>query len=294
MTIGILSSVKYHPKMQKAFEDGFVSFPAALPAMPPPQDDVGFHPDDLDQAIQNLLAVAGPPAVNMIVTFGGVAACKSMIASNSVPFVSLVATSCGLTPSGLFRGFVTLDDIKEDAGRVKWLANHVNNAVGGPSSGGGNIGLFYNSAAPWGPDEAMHFTGASTVPASQATRDNPVAGNFYNDFQGFPTGTKAIVISAAGLFYKNRDALIPAANKYGAYICYPLMGYKNSDGTNPNPPTSGDAVIYGVDLDGRYGSNINSAYYLMGVMAALVWNAGACNGTPNPPIQIAPRVIHPL
>jgi hypothetical protein len=61
MTIGILSSVKYHPKMQKAFEDGFVSFPAALPAMPPPQDDVGFHPDDLDQAIQNLLAVAGPP-----------------------------------------------------------------------------------------------------------------------------------------------------------------------------------------------------------------------------------------
>jgi hypothetical protein len=285
MTVGILSSVPYDDKMASAFQDGFVSFPAVLPALPlPTQADVGFDGDDLDLAIQNLLGVAGP-AVNMIVTFGGVAACNRMIASKSLPFVSLVGTSSYLTVTGLFKGCVTLDDIMEDVGRVKWLGNHVNGAVGGPSSSGGNIGLYYNNATKWGSDEAADFTGASTVAASQATLTNPVKGNFYNDFKIFPAGTRAVVVSASGFFHENREPLIAAANKYGAYFCYPLMTYKNSDGTNQ--PTPGDAVIYGVDLDGRYSSDVNSAYYLMGVMAATVWNAGACNGTPNPPTQNA-------
>jgi hypothetical protein len=280
MAIGILSSIDFHPKMRDAFSAGFG---AALPALTV-ADDVGFKPADLDHAIGVLLAAG----VGMIATFGGVTASKRMKASNSLPFVSVVGSSYDLNLSNLFRGYVDLDDIKEDAGRVTWLANHVNNAVGGS---GGNIGLYYNANTPWGPDEAMHFTGASKIAASLATHANPSAGNFFNDLNSFPAGTRAIVLSAAGFFHRRRDALITAANNYGAYMCYPLMGYRNVGGVQP---TSGNAVIYGVDLDGRHGSAVNSAYYIAGVMAAAVWNGGACDGTPNPQIQTAHRVVHPL
>jgi hypothetical protein len=291
MTIGILSSVKYDAKMKKAFQEGFKSTGAALPVFAPPQDSVGFKTAALDTAINTLITTSG---VNMIVSFGGVAACKRMIAKSTYPFVSVVGTTSDLQVGGNFMGFVTFEDIKEDKGRVTWLANHVNGAVGGNN---GNIGLYYNSTSSWGDDEANNFTGASSVAASAATLSAPSIATFSNDFAEFPDGTKAVVISAAGFFYANRETLIPAANSYGAYICYPLIGYENKDGTNPptDQPTPGNAVIYGVDLDGRYSSSVaGSAYYVAGAMAAAVWNGGACNGTPNPQIQTAQRLVQTL
>jgi hypothetical protein len=202
MTIGILSSIKYHPKMQTAFQNGFVSTAGPLPALVI-REDLGFNATKIDPAIEFLNGRA-----DMIVTFGGAAACNRMVAltasgDNQLPFVSLVGSSYGLTLSGLFRGFVTLADITTDIGRVTWLANHVKNAVSGPSSSGGNIGLYYNSNTSWGPHEAASFTGASTVAVSSATLDDPSLTNFSNDLAGFPAGTRAVVVSASFFFHKN-------------------------------------------------------------------------------------------
>jgi hypothetical protein len=293
MTIGILSSIKYDHEMQTAFQQGFSSTAGALPTLIT-RDDLGFSPANIDPAIQYLNGQA-----NMIVTFGGRAACNRMIASgqNHLPFVSLIGSNLNLTPGGLFKGYINLAAINMNMQRITWLANHVQGAAVGSA---GHIGLFYNSTTSWGPTEATEFTdpsipttGASTVPISSTTLGNPTAAHFSSDFAHFPAGTKAIIVGASAFFHKHRDALIQAANSFGAYMCYPAMTYKNTQGTHQ--PTPGRSVILGVDLDGRYASVANSAYYLMGsILAAGVYNHGNYNGTPNPQTQIAPTITQPL
>ena len=77
-------------------------------------------------------------------------------------------------------------------------------------------------------------------------------------------GAKAVVISAAPYFHKQREDLIKAANSSGLYICYPLLSYRNASGNNQ--PTPGMATLYGPELVNGTGN----AYELMGAMANAV------------------------
>jgi hypothetical protein len=264
-TIGILSSIHYSGAMQTSFLAG-LNMPAHFNIL----EDKGYGQDLRDAAV----TLEGSGA-NLIVTFGGLVACDAAKhAGGSIKFISLIGgLPSGFIPpvDGNFVGCCSLQSFTHDGPRITWL---VNNAKAANAQ---NVGLLYNSHSVMGPVEASppNWTGGAVVDAVNGWTD---PANFPRDFAGFPGNIQAIVISADAYFHKHKDALISAANGSGKYICYPLLTYRNTNGSVQ--PTHGNAVIIGPDLHGVNPIDPQSAYYQMGVMAATVLRGA----NPNPAI----------
>jgi hypothetical protein len=261
--IGIMSSIDYSAKMQKAFEDGIKTIINPLPYIHnPPLDKLGYKAANLAAALATLL---GDGQVTLIVTFGGLIACGAAKGNNQKSVISLIGGTLPnyTPPSGMFVGCCNLQSFTQDGPRITWLVNN------GHAAAAANVGLLYNPQSVMANDETQSWTGGTTVAANNGVA-NPA--NFGLDFAQFPANIQAVVISADPYFNRHRNDLILAANNSTKYICYPLLSYRNLNGVNH--PTHNNAVVIGPDL---HEDNAQSAYWQMGVMAATVLNGGNLN-----------------
>jgi hypothetical protein len=264
-TIGILSSIHYSGAMQTSFLAG-LNTSAHFNIL----EDKGYG-----RALRDAAVTLEGSGADLIVTFGGLIACEAAKqAGGSIKFISLIG---GLSPGfiqpvdGNFVGCCNLQSFTHDGPRINWLVNN------GKAANAQNVGLLYNSHSVMGPVEASpaHWTGGAVVDAVNGWTD---PANFPRDFTGFPANIQAIVISADAYFHKHKDDLIRAADGSGKYICYPLLTYRNTNGSVQ--PTHGSAVIIGPDLHEVNPIDPRSAYYEMGVMAATILRGA----NPNPAI----------
>jgi hypothetical protein len=271
--IGILSSIHYSNNMQTAFQSGLGMNP--LPSIYPDVNQ-GFTTNRLNTALNNIAA----NNATLIVTFGGLIACNAAInhpvGNPNIPFISLVGDASVFAVGGNFRGCVSLESFALDSVRIAWLITQ-----GFPANA---IGLYYNPNSAMANRELAGWTGGQTVPAANASA-NPTQQNFTADLITFGPGIRAIVVSADPLFQDNKDFLIAAANATGNYMCYPFRDYTNKNGTQPN---SGSAVIIGPDLTKN---NSDGAYYMIGQMAAAIFNGVNANPGINKAVA---QIILPL
>lgn len=256
--IGIVSSIGYDAKMTTAFNAG-------LSPLNPTQtvlDKLKFKTQNIQLAIQQLNA---DTSIGLIVTFGGNFTWNVAMQYATKPFISLVGgllPNSPQPPSGQFTGAVSLESWGTDAARVADLVQEK------PKVNASDIWLLYDPRASMTPTELDNWTGGGAMPATNGIKDPP---NFGLDFANIPNTAKAVVISAAPYFLQQREDLIKAANASGFYICYPLVRYRNTGGTNQ--PTPDKATLYGPDLcEGG-----TSAYELMGVMANAILSGQAPN-----------------
>jgi len=272
--IGIVSSISYDAKMTTAFNAGLGLTPTqAFPPgplqayIPPALDDLKFNAQAIQTAIQQLNADA---KIGLIVTFGGNFTWNVANQFATKPFISLIGSMLpNMQMSAYFAGGVTLDSIEADTARINDLVNVK------PKVQASNIWLLYDSRTPMAPTEMSNWTGGGVTPATNGINDPT---KFGLDFGNIPNAAKAVVISAAPYFLHNREELIAAANTSKLYICYPLLRYRNADGTNK--PTSGVATVLGPDLcEGPI-----NAYSLMGATAS-----NALFGETNPALMHAPQ-----
>jgi hypothetical protein len=270
--IGLVSSIDFQStKAQAAFQAGVGSVSGLTYNY---RDKVGFNRTRLAEAINK---VVSDPAVTLVVTVGGLAVCNEAIVNTTKSFISLIGWLPS-TPfpqpanSTLFRGCVTLDSPTNNQTRI----NYIHTTWGVPIP---NITLLYDPDTAMAIQEVANWGGATPVPLDSS---NP--SSFSSVFDNLPNTVQAVVISAAPAHHKHREQLISAANKWGGYVCYPLLSYANTGGNNQ--PTSGKAVTIGPDLDG----NTAGAYFLLGQMAGTIIGGQnpssvivhANQGTPNP------------
>jgi hypothetical protein len=253
-----VSSIGYDAKMTTAFNAGLAPLNPTQTIL----DKLKFKTQNIQAAIQQLNADTN---IGLIVTFGGNFTWNVADQYANKPFISLIG---GMLPtstmpgSGQFAGAVTLDSFGTDTARINDLVNVM------PKVQASEIWLLYDPRAFMTPAELGNWPGGGTTPAMNGISDPT---KFGLDFANIPNTAKAVVISAAPYFLHNREGLIAAANTWGKYICYPLLRYRNKDGTNQ--PTPGLATLFGPDLcEGQ-----NSAYELMGQMANAILSGQAPN-----------------
>src|SRR5580704_2351942 len=267
--IGIVSSIGYDAKMTTAFNAG-------LGALNPTQtvlDKLKFKTQKIQLAIQQLNA---DTSVGLIVTFGGNFTWNVAMQYATKPFISLVGgllPNSPQPPSGQFAGAVSLDSWDTDSARITDLVQVK------PRVNESDIWLLYDPRASMTPTELDNWTGGGAMPATNGISD-PL--KFSLDFANIPNTAQAVVISAAPYFLQQREDLIKAANGTSFYMCYPLVRYRNTGGTQPTP---GRATVLGPDLC----EGATNAYELMGAMASSILSGQA----PNPAVMHAPqRTIH--
>jgi hypothetical protein len=275
-TIGIASSIEFSTEMQSSFLTGLNQ--ATAPTLNI-QDKKGYG-----QGLQDAVTLLVTQNVDLIVTFGGLIACKAaQLKDTTIPFISLVGgIPSGFTapPSGVFVGCVSLESFTLDVVRLSWLNNI---RLIAPA----NVGLLYNSHSVMAQQEVTNWQAAHGGQAVDAVNGWKNPTQFGADFSTFGAGIQAVVVSADPYFYKNRDNLIAAANSSLKYICYPFRGYANKSSTTQ--PTPGKAVIFGPDLH----QGPDAAYSKMGVMAASTAPFGGANPTPAVNKDVA-QIIFPL
>jgi hypothetical protein len=272
--IGIVSSIGYDAKMTTAFDAGLGLTPTqTFPPgpgqvyIPPAMDDLKFKAPAIQAAIQQLNADSD---IGLIVTFGGNFTWNIANQFATKPFISLLGSMLpNMQMSPFFAGGVTLDSFETDAARIHDLVNVK------PKVPASNIWLLYDPRTLMAQAEKNSWTGGGMAEATNGINDPT---KFALDFANMPNTAKAVVISAAPYFLHKREELIAAANNSGKYICYPLIRYRNSGGTNH--PTSGQATLLGPDL---CEGSIN-AYALMGATAA-----NALSGQANQALMHAPQ-----
>jgi hypothetical protein len=263
--IGILSSILYDARMTASFNAGLaplIPTPNAPPGsgqvyIAPVLADLTYHTNKIQAAIQQFNA---DDNIGLIVTFGGNVTCSVAGQYATKPFISLIGgllSNDPTPPTGFFAGAVSLNSFGMDADRITDLVNN-KPKVGSPD----DIWLLYDPRSLMAAGEVNNFGGGGATPATNGISDPTKFGSDFDTMVA--AGAKAIIISAAPYFHKQRYDLIGAANKSGLYICYPLLGYRNANGTNQ--PTKGMATLLGPDLvDGS-----GNAYGLMGAMASTV------------------------
>jgi hypothetical protein len=267
--IGIVSSIGYDAKMTTAFNAG-------LSPLNPTQtvlDKLKFKTQNIQTAIQQLNA---DTTIGLIVTFGGNFTCNVANQYATKPFISLVGgllPNSPQPPSGQFTGAVSLESWGTDAARIADLVQVK------PKANASDIWLLYDPRASMTPTELGNWTGGGAMPATNGIKDPTTFGL---DFANIPNTAKAVVISAAPYFLQQREDLIKAANATNFYICYPLVRYRNTGGTNQ--PTPDKATLYGPDLC----EGATSAYELMGIMA----NAILSGQAPNALMDASQRKIY--
>jgi hypothetical protein len=225
-------------------------------------DKLKFKTQNIQLAIQQLNA---DTSIGLIVTFGGNFTWNVAMQYATKPFISLVGgllPNSPQPPSGQFTGAVSLESWGTDAARIADLVQVK------PKVNASDIWLLYDPRASMTPTELDNWTGGGAMPATNGIKDLP---NFGLDFANIPNTAKAVVISAAPYFLQQREDLIKAANASGFYICYPLVRFRNTGGTNQ--PTPDKATLYGPDLC----DSGTSAYELMGVMAKAILSGQAPN-----------------
>ena len=267
--IGIVSSIGYDAKMTTAFNAG-------LSPLNPTQtvlDKLKFKTDKIQAAIQqhNL-----DTSIGLIVTFGGNFTWNVAKQYATKPFISLVGGLLPNTPpppTGQFAGAVSLESWGTDAARVADLVQVK------PQVSESAIWLLYDPRASMTPTELDNWTYGGAMPATNGIADPT---KFGLDFANIPTTAKAVVISAAPYFLQQREELIAAANATNFYICYPLVRYRNTGGTNQPKPNQ--TTLYGPDLC----EGATSAYELMGSMANTILSGQA----PNALMDAHQRIIH--
>jgi hypothetical protein len=212
----------------------------------------------------------------LIVTFGGNFTWNVAKQYATKPFISLVGgllPNSPQPPSGQFAGAVSLDSWDTDSARITDLVQVK------PRVNESDIWLLYDPRASMTPTELDNWTGGGAMPATNGISD-PL--KFSLDFANIPNTAKAVVISAAPYFLQQREDLIKAANGTSFYMCYPLVRYRNTGGTQP---TTGRATVLGPDLC----EGATNAYELMGAMASTILSGQA----PNAAVMHAPqRTIH--
>jgi hypothetical protein len=252
--IGIVSSILYDAKMTTSFNAGLDSDTVYIA---PPSADLGYRTKQLKAAIQQFNA---DDNIGLIVTFGGNVTYNVAGQYATKPFISLIGgllPNNPTPPTGLFAGAVNLNSFGMDDDRIADLVNN-NPKVASPN----DIWLLYDPRSSMASAEQNDFNGGGTTPATNGISDPTKFGSDFDAMKA--AGAKAVIISAAPYFHKQRDPLIGAANNSKLYICYPLLGYRNTGGTNQ--PTKGMATLLGPDLvDGN-----GNAYGLMGAMASTV------------------------
>jgi hypothetical protein len=269
--IGIVSSIGYDAKMTAAFNAG-------LSPLNPTQtvlDKLKFKTQNIQLAIQQLNA---DTSIGLIVTFGGNFTSNVAKQYATKPFISLVGGLLPNTPpppTGQFAGAVSLESWGTDAARIVDLVQVK------PKVNESDIWLLYDPRASMTPTELDNWPAAAGG-SMPATNGIYAPTTFGLDFANIPTTAKAVVISAAPYFLQQREDLIKAANASGFYICYPLLRYRNTGGTNQ--PTPDKATLYGPDLC----EGATSAYELMGLMA----NAILSGQAPNALMDASQRKIY--
>jgi hypothetical protein len=275
--IGLVSSIDFQStKAQAAFQAGLGSITGLTYAY---RDKVGFNRTKIANVINKL---SSDQSVSLIVTVGGLITCNEAVMNSTKPFISLIGwlpNSPFSQPanSSLFRGCVTLDSptATNNQNRISYI--HNNWGVPIP-----DIVLLYDPDTAMATQELANWAGGTPVPLDSS---NP--GSFSDTFDNLPNAVQAVVISAAPAHHKHREQLISAANKWGQYVCYPLLSYANTGGNNQ--PTSGKALTYGPDLDGMI-TTAPGAYYQLGQMAATIIGGSnpstlvvsVLQGNPNP------------
>jgi hypothetical protein len=280
--IGIVSSIDYDAEMTTAFNAGLLPLiptQTSPPSegyvyIPPALDKLKFQPQDIITAIQQHNDDAD---IGLIVTFGGNFTWSIANQYATKPFISLLG---GVLPnmqmSPFFAGGVTLNSYETDPARIADLVNVK------PKVLASEIWLLYDPRTLMANQELKNWTGGGTIPATNGIGD-PTKFNL--DFENIPNAAKAVVISAAPYFLRQRNNLIPAANASNLYVCYPLLRYRNSDAAKALQPTHGVTTLLGPDLcEGAI-----TAYGFMGSTA----NTVLSGQTPDPVLMPAPqRTIH--
>jgi hypothetical protein len=253
--VGIVSSIAYSTtRHQQEFTAG-LNRPDIVPQY---QDHLGYDNNTLSTAIQDF---DNDPSIGIIVTFGGLIVWNAtMNAAVNKPFISLIGGTPGNFPKqsqGTFIGYVNLNTYVSDLSKIGYLKNKL-------KLNDKDICLLYNPGSLMAPAEisSLNWSGATPVPALNGI-NNP--SNFSLDLSKI--AQPAVVISADPYFHHNREYLIAAANASGKYICYPLLSYRNINGTNK--PIKGMATLYGPDLNGKSGG-----YYLVGQQTAAFFATG--------------------
>jgi hypothetical protein len=276
--IGLVSSIDFQStKVQAAFQAGLGTISGLTYAY---KDKVGSNRTKIADAISKL---NGDQNVTLIVTVGGLIVCNEAIVNSTKQFISLAGwlpNSPFSQPANnsLFRGCVTLDSPTgtNNTNRI----NYIHTTWDVPIT---NIVLLYDPDTAMATQEIANWGGGTPVPL-----DNSNPDSFSDVFGNLPATVQAVVISAAPAHHKHREQLISAANKWGGYVCYPLLSYANAGGNNQ--PTSGKALTYGPDLEGNNSNNNPGAYYQLGQMAATILNnqnpsqlvVHVGQGNPNP------------
>jgi hypothetical protein len=267
--IGIVSSIGYDAKMTTAFNAGLGTLNPTQTVL----DKLKFKTQKIQAAIVQLNA---DTSIGLIVTFGGNFTWNVAMQYATKPFISLVGgllPNSPQPPSGQFAGAVSLDSWDTDSARITELVQVK------PRVNESDIWLLYDPRASMTPTELDNWTGGGAMPATNGISDPT---KFGLDFANIPNTAKAVVVSAAPYFLQQREDLIKAANGTSFYMCYPLVRYRNTGGTQP---TTGRATVLGPDLC----EGATNAYELMGAMASTILSGQA----PNPAVMHAPqRTIH--
>jgi hypothetical protein len=266
--IGIVSSIGYDAKMTTAFNAGLGSLNPTQTVL----DKLKFKTKKIQAAIVQL---NNDTSIGLIATFGGNFTWNVAMQYATKPFISLVGgllPNSPQPPSGQFAGAVSLDSWDTDSARITDLVQVK------PRVNESDIWLLYDPRASMTPTELDNWTDGA-MPATNGISDPT---KFSLDFANIPNTAQAVVISAAPYFLQQREDLIKAANGTSFYMCYPLVRYRNTGGTQP---TTGRATVLGPDLC----EGATNAYELMGAMASTILSGQA----PNPAVMHAPqRTIH--
>ena len=247
-TVFVVSSIALRAGFKTAFENGLKHI---LPGMNVDftRENLGYKQADIEAAVAQLNS---NPSVALIATVGGLVTYQAANAVANRPFISLVgARPAGDSEGSMFFGGVNLQSFRMNTLRIEYLEEK---GFARPE-----VGLLLNPNSTMAPREENRWKGAKPVVKGGVNSNGQNdAGAYPGNFRSFPSGIKAIVISADPFFQKTRNELVSAANADGRYIVYPLQNYEEAT----PPPTAGKASLYGPKL--------RAPYRLLGQCAAIV------------------------